>query len=55
MADLLENSAAGDEDDMRGRFLTFMIGEETFGIRLQFVMEITNIRPITEIPRCRII
>ena len=39
-----------DEDDMNGRFLTFQIDEEMFGIELKDVREIVGIQPITGIP-----
>lgn len=48
MADLLKNITGSDEDDMRGRFLTFLIDEEMFGIKLRNVMEIIGIQPVTQ-------
>ena len=51
MADLLKRSMAGsDEDDTRGRFLTFQIDEEMYGIELKNVMEIVGFLPITQMP-----
>lgn len=47
------NSAAAmrdEEDAMKGRFLTFLIGGETYGIEIQAVMEIIGMQPITEMP-----
>ena len=38
------------EDYMKGRFLTFLIGNETFGVPISHVMEIIGIQPITKIP-----
>ena len=35
---------------MKGRFLTFMIEEEMFGIELKNVMEIVGIQPIISMP-----
>ena len=50
MANLLKSIADLDEDSMKGRFLAFLIGEETFGIGIRNVMEIVGIQPITEMP-----
>lgn len=50
MADLQGNTAGREDDAMAGRFLTFLIGEETFGIKLSNVMEIVGIQPTTEMP-----
>jgi purine-binding chemotaxis protein CheW len=50
MADLLASITDCDEDEMKGRFLTFQIGDEMFGIGLKNVMEIVGIQPITEVP-----
>lgn len=43
-------SAAGEEDTQRGKYLTFELGEETFGIEIKFVTEIIGIQPITFVP-----
>ena len=37
-------------DTMKGRYLTFMLGEEVFGIEIRFVTEIIGIQPINSIP-----
>lgn len=50
MDELLKQSAPESEDDMKGRFLTFQIDEELFGIELYNVMEIVGIQPITGMP-----
>lgn len=50
MADLLKSIVDIDVDSMKGRFLTFLNGEETFGIEIEHVMEIVGIQPITEMP-----
>ena len=39
-----------DEDTQKGKFLTFVIGNEAYGIGIQFVTEIIGILPIAEIP-----
>lgn len=37
-----------EEDTQKGKFLTFSIGNETYGIEIRFVTEIIGIQPITE-------
>lgn len=39
-----------NEDTQKGRYLTFSIGKETYGIEIQFVTEIIRIQTITPIP-----
>lgn len=38
------------EETMRGRYLTFQAGEETFGIPLQYVTEIVSMQPLVVLP-----
>jgi purine-binding chemotaxis protein CheW len=38
------------EDTMRGRFLTFAVGEEIFGIEIRYVTEIIGMQPINCLP-----
>lgn len=44
--DLLEQ----EEDTQKGRFLTFALGNESYGIEIKYVTEIIGIQPITEVP-----
>lgn len=44
--DLLES----EEDTQKGKFLTFCLGNEFYGIEIKFVTEIIGLQPITEIP-----
>jgi len=37
-------------DSMKGRYLTFALGEEVFGIGISFVKEIIGLQPINPIP-----
>lgn len=37
-------------DDLRGRFLTFYIGEALYGIELLHISDILSIQPITYVP-----
>ncbi len=39
-----------DEDTMKGRFLTFMLGNDYYGIEISYVIEIVRIQTITEMP-----
>ena len=50
MEDLFGNISESSEDTLKGRYLTFMIDKETFGIEIRFVMEIIGIQAITEMP-----
>jgi len=38
------------EDTQKGKFLTFTIGEEYYGIEIQYVTEIVGLQPITVVP-----
>lgn len=39
-----------DEDTQKGKFLTFSLGNEYYGLEISYVTEIIGIQPITEIP-----
>lgn len=39
-----------EEDTQKGRFLTFSLGKETYGIEIKYVTEIIGIQAITEVP-----
>ena len=47
---LEEKIADGEEDTQKGKFLTFSLGEEFYGIEIRYVTEIIGIQPVTEIP-----
>ena len=38
------------EDTQHGRFLTFALGEEVFGVEIKYVTEIIGLQPITILP-----
>lgn len=38
------------EDTQKGRFLTFILGEESYGIDIKYVTEIIGLQPVTEVP-----
>ena len=39
-----------EEDTQKNKFLTFVLGNEVYGIGIEFVTEIIGIYPITEVP-----
>lgn len=39
-----------EEDTQKGKFLTFTIGKECYGLEICYVTEIIGIQPITEVP-----
>jgi len=50
MAEVLDELNELVEDTQKGRFLTFAIGKEVYGIEIKYVTEIINIQKITEVP-----
>ena len=50
MADLANNFIELEEDTQSGRFLTFNLEKEFFGIEIKYVTEIINMMPITSVP-----
>ena len=40
----------GAEETLRGRFITFAVGREMYGIEIRYVTEIVGIQPITVLP-----
>lgn len=50
MEDKLREILDETGDAMKGRFLTFLVGEETYGIEIQNIVEIVKLQPITEMP-----
>lgn len=39
-----------EEDTLKGRFLTFVLGDDFYGIEIKFVTEIIGLQPLTEVP-----
>lgn len=39
-----------EEDTQKGKFLTFLLGNEFYGIEIRYVTEIIGIQAITEVP-----
>lgn len=50
MAELLENIEDMEEDTQKDRYLTFVLGNECYGIEIKYVTEIVGIQAITQIP-----
>lgn len=50
MAELIDEEIETSEDTQKGKFLTFSVGREAYGIEIKFVTEIIGIQDITEVP-----
>lgn len=50
MSETYETLELGAEESMQGKFLTFAVGEDTYGIEISFVTEIIGIQGITRVP-----
>lgn len=50
MTEVIDQSIFQEEDTQKGKFLTFILGNEQYGIEIKYVTEIIGIQEITEIP-----
>lgn len=50
MTDIREMILEEEEDTQKGRFLTFSLEEESYGIEIKYVTEIVGIQAITQVP-----
>ncbi len=50
MSNVLGEIMEHEEDTQYGKFLTFSLGKEEFGIEIKYVTEIVGIQPITVVP-----
>jgi purine-binding chemotaxis protein CheW len=51
MADVVVQELLDQEEDtQKGKYLTFSLGNEFYGIEIKYVTEIIGVQPITEIP-----
>lgn len=50
MAEVTEDNLELEEDTQKGRYLTFGLGKEAYGIEIEHVTEIIGIQAITELP-----
>lgn len=47
---LARETVEQEEDTQKGRFLTFLLSNDAYGVEIRYVTEIIGIQPITEIP-----
>lgn len=47
---MMNESFGEDEDTQKGKFLTFHLADEDYGIEIRYVTEIIGIQKITEVP-----
>lgn len=45
-----DNGFETEEDTLKGRFLTFRLAEEDYGLEIRYITEIIGIQKITEVP-----
>ena len=50
MEETVESFSSNDDEALKGRFLTFRLGKEEYGIDLRHVIEIVSLKPLTEMP-----
>ena len=50
MAQVLDEYLELEEDTQKGKFLTFSLGKEEYGIEIKYVTEIIGLQAITEVP-----
>lgn len=50
MNNILDNNLEFEEDTQKDRYLTFVLGEECYGIEIRYVTEIIGMQAITVIP-----
>lgn len=50
MAQAVEQMLETAEDTQKGKYLTFSIGKEDYGIEIRYVTEIIGIQMVTEVP-----
>lgn len=51
VAEKYENIIEIEEDTQKGKYLTFLLGKETYALEINFVTEIIGIQPVTEVPQ----
>ncbi|ROR27323.1 purine-binding chemotaxis protein CheW [Mobilisporobacter senegalensis] len=50
MKEIINDSTALEEDTQKGRFLTFSLDKESYGLEIRYVTEIIGIQSITQVP-----
>ena len=51
MSGLIENKKEGELDTQKNKFLTFLLGKESYGIEIKYVSEIIGMQEITHVPQ----
>ena len=52
MSDAIKPSVVNQEEDtQKGKFLTFTLGNEAYGLEIKYVTEIIGVQEITEVPQ----
>ena len=50
MNEFEQQNLAEQEDTLKGKYLTFYIEDDCYGIAIRYVTEIIGVQPITEVP-----
>lgn len=50
MTNAIDDAFELEEDTQKGKYLTFSLGKEAFGIEIRFVTEIIGLQSITDVP-----
>lgn len=50
MSEIIKEEMVEEEDTLKGRFLTFSLENQVFGIEIKYVTEIIGMQPITQVP-----
>ena len=50
MVEIFEETRLEEEDTQRGRYLTFTLDENVYGLPIVYVKEIIGMQPITRVP-----
>jgi purine-binding chemotaxis protein CheW len=50
MSEINEDELELEEDTQKGKFLTFTLGKEVYGIEIKYVTEIIGMQPVTQVP-----
>lgn len=50
MSEHIEQDMSVEEETQKGKYLTFTLGREVYGLEIKYVTEIIGLQPITEVP-----
>lgn len=51
MLDLLQQTETDESDTQRGKYLTFLLGKEYYGIEIRYVTEIIGMQNVSSLPQ----